>query len=337
MKKLAIIIPHFNGEEILRNCLASLYQSDYSEFNIYLVDNGSSDHSVEMVKTNFKNVNVIESESNLGYAGGCNLGYEKTVEPFVLFYNNDTELEPSSLSEMMKQIDSDDTIGALQPKLMSFQNKEKFDYSGACGGEMDYLGYPFARGRIFDEIEVDTNQYDKLDKNIFWASGTAILLRRSALDDIGILDHDFFAHFEEIDLCWRLHSRNWKVQVCASAIVYHYSGYTLGAMNPKKMFLNHRNNLLMIYKNLPDEYFYSIFIKRILFEFATIAMSLLKLDLKRFTAVIKSLISFFSIKSKFKQKRLNIQKNIKNSNLPFYKKSIIRVYFLNKVKKFSDI
>ena len=336
MKKLAIVIPHYNGEDILRSCIQSLQNSTFEAFNIYVVDNGSSDHSVSMLKTEFPEVMCIQSETNLGYAGGCNLGAEQTKEPYILFYNNDTELEPDALDHMFRQMENNHKIGALQPKLRSFFNKELFDYSGACGGEIDMFGYPFARGRMFDTIEEDTDQYNELNTQIFWASGTAMLVRRTAIDDVGLFDEAFFAHMEEIDLSWRMQHKGWEIHVCPNAVVYHYSGYTLGAMNPKKMYLNHRNNLLMLYKNLPDSQLL-ILKKRLKLEYITFFVSLIKFDFKRAISVVKALVSFKKMRHQFTEKRQFIQQTRTDKVTTIKAISIVRLYFLNKIKKYSDI
>ena len=336
MKELAIVIPHFNGKEILYNCIKSLYESNYQDFNVYVVDNGSTDDSIENTLKHFPNTIVLKSSSNLGYAGGCNFGYQNTKEPFVWFLNNDTEQEPDCMPKLMDFIKSNSEVGAIQPKLISFYDKQKFDYSGACGGEIDYLGYPFARGRLFDFIEENKNQYDE-SKYIFWASGTAMLTRRSVLEEVGCFDERFFAHMEEIDLCWRMHRHGYKAAVVPFAELYHYSGFTLSAMNELKMYLNHRNNLLMMYKNLPDELLYPIFSKRLVFEFVTIGFNLIKFDFKRVKSVTTALIDFFKMKGEYKEfRKANRKIGYADSSL-FYPNSIVIKYFAKGVKKYSDL
>lgn len=336
MKELAIVIPHFNGKEILYNCIKSLHQSHYQDFNVYVVDNGSTDDSIEYIVEQYPETIVLKSDKNLGYAGGCNYGYRNSKEPYVWFLNNDTEQEPDCLERLMSFFKSHKEVGAIQPKLISFYDKEKFDYSGACGGEIDYLGYPFARGRLFDYIEDDKNQYDD-SQYIFWASGTAMLTKRSILDKVGCFDERFFAHMEEIDLCWRMHRHGYKAAVVPSAQLYHYSGFTLSAMNELKMYLNHRNNLLMMYKNLPGDILVPIFMRRLVFEFVTIAFNLVKFDFKRVKSVTNAQIDFFKMKKEYKAfRKENKDLGFADKEL-FYPKSIVIKYFYKGIKKYSDL
>ena len=335
MKELAIIIPHFNGKDILYQCVKSLNESDYKSFNIYIVDNGSTDDSIDYLLSNFPNTTIIRSETNRGYAGGCNYGYEKTREPYIWFLNNDTEQEKDCLNHLMDFIKNNKNIAAIQPKLRSFFNKEKFDYSGACGGELDYLAYPFAHGRIFDEIEEDFGQYDS-SSTVFWASGTAFLTRRAVLDEIGAFDEIFFAHMEEIDLSWRMQRAGYELAVVPKAILYHYSGFTLSAMNEKKMYLNHRNNLLMLYKNLDPKKYKRIIKKRTLLEIITVVYSFLTFDFKRFKAVVKAYLDFLKMKRNYLYEHQASSLPYLESN-QFYSKSIVKQYFIKRIKKYSDL
>ena len=246
---VSIIIPHFNGKEILTNCLNSLIKNNFDRFEIIVVDNGSTDGSKELIKNNFPQVILVENEKNEGYAGGCNSGIPRTKGKYILFLNNDVEVAENFVEEMFDAMDSDEKVGLVQPKLLSMQKKTHFDYSGGAGGEIDIFGFPFARGRVFIELEKDESQYDEITNEIFWASGTAVLIRKTLLEKIGSFDEDFFAHMEEIDLNWRAQLVGYKSVVTLKTYLYHYSGYTLPAENPKKMYLNHRNNLIMILKN----------------------------------------------------------------------------------------
>ncbi len=246
---VSIIIPHFNGKEILTNCLNSLYKNNFDKFEIIVVDNGSNDGSQELIKNDFHEVVLIENEKNEGYAGGCNTGIPHTKGKFILFLNNDVEVAENFVEEMFTAMDSDEKVGLVQPKLLSMQKRTHFDYSGGAGGEIDIFGFPFARGRVFIELEKDESQYDEITNEIFWASGTAVLIRKTLLGKIGSFDNDFFAHMEEIDLNWRAQLVGSKSIVTLKTYLYHYSGYTLPAENPRKMYLNHRNNLIMILKN----------------------------------------------------------------------------------------
>lgn len=342
MKKnaeLAIVIPHYNGFQILHDCLESLFKTQYTNYNVYVIDNNSTDTSIAEVKSIFtdERLTIISLEENLGYAGGCNYGYEHSTEEFVLFLNNDTIHEPEWLAELVQPMKDDAEIGAIQPKIRSYYNRELFDYSGACGGELDKFGYPFARGRIFEDIEEDMGQYDSLPKEIFWASGTAMLVRREAMNEFGAFDSDFFAHMEEIDLSWRLQRFGWKICVAQKSVIYHHSGYTLDKMNPLKMYLNHRNNLLMMYKNLEGNSGKRILRKRYIFEGVTLIYALVSLDFKRFSAVFRGFKDYLKMRKNFTEKRDQLAQAAKSSPSNFYNRSIVTDYFIQKKKKFSDL
>jgi hypothetical protein len=336
---VAIVIPHYNGYQILYDCLDSLRKTTFRSFTIYIVNNNSTDDSIRKISKEFTDEQLIifNLDKNLGYSGGCNYGLDHSTEDYVLFLNNDTIHEPEWLGYMIERMESEPALGALQPKLRSYYKRDCFDYSGACGGELDKFGYPFARGRIFEDIEVDHGQYDHLDTHIFWASGTAMLVRRKALGNLGAFDPDFFAHMEEIDLSWRLQLTGWKIAVEPRSIVYHHSGYTLGKMNPLKMYLNHRNNLLMMYKNLSGSYGASILRKRYILESTTLFYALLKLDFTRFKAVLKGFKDYLKMRHMFNDRREAIAKATSAEQVHFYNRSIVVDYFIHKKKKYSDL
>jgi len=247
--RAAIIIPHCNGWELLRACLASLAATDCRNFQAYLVDNGSTDGSPETAQRQFPWLRVIRAPRNLGFAGGCNLGIRSTAEEYVVLLNNDTEVEPGWLGALIGSMDADPAIAAAQPKIRWLRQRDTFDYSGGAGGQMDVYGYPYCRGRVFETLERDEGQYDSAGPDIFWASGSASAYRRSALELVGLLDEDFFMHMEEIDLAWRLHLAGLRVVAVPGSLVYHLSGGSLPAGSFAKMHLNHRNSLLMLLKN----------------------------------------------------------------------------------------
>jgi GT2 family glycosyltransferase len=247
-ESVEVVIPHLRGAEILHNCLESIKRSGDPDVSVILVDNASDDGSVDAIAPRFPFVRVVRSETNLGYAGGCNLGIREGSAPLVALLNDDTEVDPGWLGPIRRSFSSEELLGACQPKLLSLREPGVFDYAGAAGGLIDALGYPFARGRVFDSLERDDGQYDE-PAEIFWASGAACVFRRSALDEVGLLDEGFFAHMEEIDLCWRLHMNGWRVMAEPSSVVRHWGAVTLGTDHPRKLELNHRNNIWMIAKN----------------------------------------------------------------------------------------
>lgn len=250
--KVDIIIPHYNGTEILLGCLSTLSKTTYPNYLVTIVDNGTTDESLSLAKARFPSIQVLKAGRNLGYAGGCNFGFERTTGKYAVFLNNDTEQEPNWLSELVAIAESDERIASLQPKMLSIQARRRgekiFDYAGAAGGMMDKLGYPYCLGRILDKTEADRGQYDA-SAPIFWASGAAMFVRRSALEKVGLFDEDFFAHMEEIDLCWRLWKAGYWLYSAPKSVVYHYGGATLAHQHPRKVYLNHRNNVMMLTKN----------------------------------------------------------------------------------------
>lgn len=276
-----VIIPHYNGKQILTNCLASLEQSTYKNIKVWVVDNGSTDDSAEYVKKKFKWINIISPGLNLGYAGGCNYGYEKTQGKYVIFLNNDTEHEPDWIAHLVFFAEENDEVAAIQPKVLSIQGrnegKKVFDYAGAAGGLMDHFGYPYAYGRMMNHVEDDVGQYDN-PRQIFWASGTAMFLRRDTVEKVGVFDEDFFAHMEEIDLCWRLQIAGYKIYSQPRSVVYHYGGATLRSGSEKKIYLNHRNNIFMILKNMEMVKLILVFPVRVLLDLIACVYYLMKFN-----------------------------------------------------------
>ncbi|MEJ2053194.1 MAG: glycosyltransferase family 2 protein [Calditrichaceae bacterium] len=328
MMKITVVIPHFNGIEILRN--------SFKEFTTLVIDNGSTDGSQDFVHKEFPQVKLIENQKNLGFAGGCNQGMRLSTTPYILLLNNDTEMPDNFLADMLNAIEKDGKIAMVQPKILSIQEKSMFDYSGGAGGELDIFGYPFARGRIFDDVEKDNKQYDKMDENCFWTSGCALLLRKSVIDEIGYLDEDFFAHQEEIDLNWRAFLAGYRNIVTTKTFIYHYSGYTLRSDNQRKMFLNHRNNVIMMIKNYSLLWLMLLLPVRIVLEFITVAADYFLWEGYRAKAVLQALIDIFRNIGSIIEKRKDIQKLrrvpdrkiLKN----MYKGSIVFAHFIRRKK-----
>jgi len=247
--KVSVVIPHLLGEETLSACLASLRKSAFRDYEVLLVDNGSADGSVPRAKARFPEIQVVSLKTNRGFAGGCNSGIREARGEYVFLLNDDAEVVPETLGRLVEAGDRDARIAACQPKILNWTERVRFDYAGGGGGLIDLLGYPFCLGRVFEHLEEDRGQYD-LGREIFWASGAASLFRCSALLEVGLLDEAFFAHMEEIDLCWRLHLAGYAVRAVPSAVVYHRGAATLGKGEYWKLYLNHRNNLVMLLKNL---------------------------------------------------------------------------------------
>jgi len=261
---VSIVIPHYKGDMILR-CLDSLYNDGFDRKEIIVIDDGSVDGSIESARSRFPDVRYIRNPANLGFVRSCNRGIGVSSGKYIVLLNDDTEVSPGWLECLISFAESRDNLGACQPKILSLRDPGKFDYSGAAGGLIDVFGHPFALGRVFYTVERDEGQYD-VPRRIFWASGAAMLISRKALDETGLLDECFTAHMEEIDLCWRMQLLGFEVWSVPEAVIHHLSGGTLPARSWKKEFLNHRNNLMMIFKNYSTRNLLWIFPIRICFE-----------------------------------------------------------------------
>lgn len=283
-----MIIPHWNGIEILEPCLRSLEASTYPNLKVVVVDNASTDKSASFVRREFPEVTLLENVKNMGFAGGVNVGIQHADSDYFLVLNNDTTHDPDWVEPLVAALESDPQIAAVQPKIMSAQNPTVFDYAGGVGGLLDVLAFPYALGRIFTTTETDDGYYDTA-QDIFWASGTALLLRASALKEVGLFDEDFFAHMEEIDLCWRLHNAGWRVVNAPSSRIFHHSGWTLPPDRYQKKYLNHRNNLMMIIKNYPFAYLAAILPARLALEAVALIFSAFIRDWKRMIAIVMAL------------------------------------------------
>ena len=282
--RVRVIIVHYNRRELLASCLGALAKTTYAPMEIVVVDNASSDGSADWVAAHYPAVRMIRSESNLGFCKGNNLAIRQTDAPLMVLLNNDVEVTPGWLEPLVAEMESQPLVAACQPKIRHVTERDRFDYAGSSGGLMDVYGCPFTRGRIFDCREQDIGQYDD-PTDIFWASGAAIMLRRDALDECGLLNEQFVMHMEEIDLCWRFHLAGWRVRVRPDACVYHLAGGTLGAGGWRKMYYNQRNSLRMLVHNYGRARLLRRGVIRMLLDAALVMRSLLTLDFRRFTAV----------------------------------------------------
>jgi len=285
---LSIIIPHLQGKKNLYECLESIQTN--IPYEIIIVDNNSKDNSVKNIKEKFPDIQVIHSEVNKGYAGGCNLGAQHAKGKYLLFLNDDTIINENAIDILFQMIVKDKNISAVQPKILNYYNKDQFDYAGASGGYIDYLGYPFSRGRIFNTIEKDVQQYND-KKKIFWASGTAFITKAEIFKKIGQFDEMLFAHMEEIDLCWRVQNLGYDVKYHYKSEVYHLNGGTLNKENHKKTYLNFRNQLYMLTKNYKDNLFVLLFFK--FFIDLIVSFYLLTKGIKHSLAIFTGYISFY--------------------------------------------
>lgn len=273
------------------------------EADVIVADNGSTDSSLELLHTDFPELRVMAFERNYGFAEGYNKALAEVDTPYTVLLNSDVEVTPHWLGPLIAFMNNNPSAAACQPKLRDYKKRDHFEYSGACGGFIDALGYPYCRGRVMSSVEKDEGQYDSAPAPVFWASGAALLVRTRVYNEVGGLDARFFAHQEEIDLCWRLKSRGYGVWCVPESVVYHVGGATLDKGNPRKTFLNFRNNLLMLYKNLPSERRASVMTLRYFLDYIAALQMLLSGRPKDALAVVRARFEYSHIKHEFNEKR----------------------------------
>ncbi len=336
--KTAIVILNWNGQQMFNTFLPSVIEHSNPETSeIIVADNGSTDESVEYLKKKFPSVKIIQLSENFGFAEGYNQALKQVEADFFVLLNSDVKVTPHWLDSCIKLFEQDDTIAAIQPKILSYNKPDEFEYAGAAGGFIDRYGYPFCRGRILNRIEKDTGQYN-LSSPIFWASGACMFIRSSAFKETGGLDGDFWAHMEEIDLCWRLKNSGHKVVYQPESVVYHLGGGTLSYGSPRKIYLNFRNNLWMLFKNLPKHQFKRVFLARMILDGVAAVKFILGFNFREFWAVVKAHFAFYKNLGKLIEKRKQVQKSVlvKEHN-EVYSKSIMWKFFLEKKRRFSDL
>ena len=315
---------------MLRSFLPSVVRYSAAEgTEVYVADNGSTDASVEMLRREFPSVHLIILNENHGFAEGYNLALQQISAKYAVLLNSDVEVTEHWLVPLADYMDAHPEVAACQPKIRSWRHKELFEYAGAAGGFIDRYGYPFCRGRIMGTVERDNGQYDTVVP-VFWATGAALFIRRKDYLDAGGLDGRFFAHMEEIDLCWRLRARGRMLVCVPQSTVYHVGGATLKKESPRKTFLNFRNNLVMLYKNLPPEELASVMRVRTVLDYAAALSFLLKGQLPNMWAVIRARRAFRSLRSSFASAR---EENLKKTCLPVIpertKNSILSQFYLH--------
>jgi GT2 family glycosyltransferase len=338
MKKTAIVILNWNGIGYLKMFLGTvLKHSKDPDTEVFVADNGSTDGSADWVQENFKEVKLILFDTNYGFAGGYNMAIDRLETKYVVLINSDIEVSEGWLDPLVSYMEKNSDMAACQPKILSYYRKDYFEHAGGAGGFIDKYGYPFCRGRILNVAEKDKGQYD--DKaDIFWSSGACMIVRADAWRKCGGFDADFFAHMEEIDLCWRFSKAGFRTGFNPESIVYHIGGGALAYDSPFKIYLNFRNSLYMLYKNLPDDKLFSVlFIRRILDGLAAI-MFLAKGRLSYFKAVLNAHKSYCKNLSELRRKR-EIVKNLAVSNKqgPILNKSIIFEFYIKGIKTYDRL
>ncbi len=329
--KTAVVILNYNGKEFLQKFLPSVVKFSATA-KIFVVDNFSSDFSIPFLEASYPEIQLIKLSQNFGFAGGYNEALKQIDSEYYVLLNSDVEVTNNWLDPLEILAQSDSQIAAIQPKILDFNRKEYFEYAGAAGGFLDIFGYPFCKGRIFETIEKDNGQFEE-EYPIFWASGACLFLKSSVFHAIGGFDASFFAHMEEIDLCWRFQNEGFKVMYCPKSSVYHVGGGTLNKSNPFKTFLNYRNNLSMLFKNLPSKFLIPILLFRLMLDGVSALKFLKEGSFKDIFAILKAHFSFYSLIPKLKTKRS--MRFLGFNNL--YKKSIIWDYFIRNKKEFKEL
>jgi GT2 family glycosyltransferase len=332
---VAVVILNWNGKKLLSQFLPGVIRTKYPNLQLIVGDNASTDDSVAYMKANFPEVSIISNEKNYGFAEGYNKILEQVTADYFVLLNSDVEVPENWIMPVIRAMEADPVIAAAQPKIKWQRDQSKFEYAGAAGGYMDSNGFPFCKGRIFDTVEHDNGQYNS-DAEIFWASGAALFIKSQPWRLMGGLDPDLFAHMEEIDLCWRLKNSGYKVIYCHQAEVYHVGGATLDAANPYKAFLNFRNNLIIMQKNLPLAEAYTLITIRFFIDFIALLQFLLKGKPQFALAVSKAHYQFLKNLKHTASKRGRQQLSW-SAHTGVYPGSIVWSYFIKGIRFFSQL
>lgn len=335
--KVAVVILNWNGRAFLEKFLPSVVTNNEADVELIVADNASTDDSISFLANHYPQIKIIQNESNGGFAKGYNDALKHVTAEYYVLLNSDVEVTANWIAPIIKLMDSDASIAACQPKIRAYTNKTQFEYAGAAGGYIDKYGYMFCRGRILDTLEEDNGQYNDT-REIFWATGACLFIRAELFHLMNGFDEDFFAHMEEIDLCWRLKNRAYKIMYCANSTVYHVGGGTLNKSNAKKTYLNFRNNLVLIFKNHSSNYFLIKLIMRMCLDGVAGTKFLFSGEFNHFWAVLKAHGSFYKTLGTTIKKRRLLKTQIKEyTTSAVYNKSIIIDYYLRKKKKFSEL
>lgn len=335
LPSVAVVILNWNGKEFFQKFLPSVMASDYENLSVIVVDNASTDDSLYFLQHNYPTIRIISNTTNEGFAKGYNSALKKIASDYYILLNSDVEVTPGWIAPVILLMENDEKIAICQPKVLDYKNRRQFEYAGASGGWIDQFGYPFSRGRIFENCEPDRGQYDN-SSEIFWATGAALFVRSSVFHELEGFDEFFFAHQEEIDLCWRAQRSGYKIYVEPSSVVFHVGGGTLPMGNRKKVFLNFRNNLVMLSKNLP--FFESVWKVpfRILLDIVAAFQALMNGNFSTFISIERAHLYFFQWLILGKRGKKLPEKRMKSLN-GVYDGSIVWQYFINKKKNFSEI
>lgn len=333
LPRVSIIIVTWNALPLLKQCLPSVVETDYPNLEIIIADNASTDGSSEWIERTFPSICIVRHPENWAFCRGNNEAIKHATGEFIVLLNNDVEVPPDWLLPLVEVLTSHPNVAAVQPKLLQYIDRGRFEYAGGSGGFIDKYGYPFTRGRIFFTMEEDTGQYDDA-RDIFWATGAAILLRRTALDVVGLLDERFVLHMEEIDLCWRLKRAGFLIRVAPSSQVYHIGGGSLPQGSPQKVYYNFRNSLLMLYKNLPDSAWRKVFPRRLMLDGLALMRAFFSGKPKETAAIVRAYRDAHRL---IKEIAMERTQSHPHPILPSYRGSIVIDYFLKRRQFYSEL
>jgi GT2 family glycosyltransferase len=343
--RVAVVILNWNGKKYLEQFLPALLKTTYTYVEFYVADNHSSDQSVQMLREKFSSVKVIELSRNEGFAKGYNKALQQIDADIYVLLNQDVEVSPGWIEPVLELFSGSEKVAAVQPKILSYRNKQQFEYAGAAGGFIDWLGYAFCRGRLFYTIETDRGQYDN-NCEIFWASGACMFVRSDVYRQVGGLDDTFFAHHEEIDLCWRIKNAGYTVAFCHQSVVYHVGGSSLPYGSPRKTYLNYRNNLMMMIKNYYSPFTAGVIFFRLILDGISALKLLLGGHFKDVWAIFMAHVYIYLNFKELMAKRRQVKSLISTVNQhipPFsqlsgvYRKSVVADYFIRGKKTFSEL
>jgi GT2 family glycosyltransferase len=330
--KTAVVILNWNGKRFLEQFLPLVIARSNDQAAIIVADNGSTDDSVAMLREKFPETEIIINATNSGYAGGYNQALKQVEAEYYILLNSDIEVGENWIEPVIAMMDADKTIAACQPKIRSYHDPESFEYAGAAGGFLDRFGYPFCRGRLFQTLEKDMGQFDD-PCEIFWATGACMFVRADVFHAAGGFDADFFAHMEEIDLCWRMKNMNYRIMYCPDSIVYHIGGGTLPKNSPRKTYLNMRNNLFLLLKNLPASRLFPILFSRFLLDAVASFKFLIDGGVGDFWAVVKAHMSFYANFNKMRRKRNRAQSHV----IGIFHGNIVWEYYVMRRETFKEL
>lgn len=330
----AVVILNWNGKKMLERFLPSVTAHTQGDAEVIIADNGSTDDSLDFVRAQYPGLRIIELDKNYGFAGGYNRALQQVKADYYVLLNDDVEVTPGWIEPVVAQMQQHPDTAICQPKLLMYDQRDTFEYAGGAGGFLDKYGYPFCRGRMFTSLEQDNGQYNTPGE-IFWASGAAMFVRADVWHQLGGLDDDFFAHMEEIDFCWRAKNAGYRVEYCPQSTVFHVGGGTLPKSNPRKTYLNFRNNMALLYKNLPKHRLAWVMCSRIVLDYVAGFKFLMEQKPKEFIAVVDAHKAFYKWLPQLKKKRQGLKQQSRVSGM--YQGLLLIDYYLLGKKKYSDL